>query len=85
MRIGRGPVSLALVADTRHVIVTDRAQSRLTVVSTAAPLAHRPAVIGTIPAGSQPREMALEPNDNTLLVGNFSSDQLEAVDVANLP
>jgi hypothetical protein len=28
--------------------------------------------------------MALEPNGDTLLVGNFSSDQLEAVDVAHL-
>jgi hypothetical protein len=28
--------------------------------------------------------MALEPNGNTLLVGNFGSDQLEAVAVANL-
>jgi DNA-binding beta-propeller fold protein YncE len=85
VRVGRGPVGLALVADGRQVIVADRAQSRLTVVSTTAVLAHRPAVIGTIPGGSQPREMALEPNGNTLLVGNFSSDQLEAVDVAKLP
>jgi 6-phosphogluconolactonase (cycloisomerase 2 family) len=85
VRVGRGPVGLALLADGRQVIVADRAQSRLTVVSTAAALAHRPAAIGTIPAGSQPREMTLEPNGNTLLVGNFSSDQLEAVDVAKLP
>jgi hypothetical protein len=29
--------------------------------------------------------MALEPDGRTLLVGNFSSGQLEAVDVADLP
>jgi DNA-binding beta-propeller fold protein YncE len=84
VRVGRDPVGLELVADGRQVIVADRGQSGLTVISTAAALAHRPAVIGTIPAGSQPREMALEPNGDTLLVGNFSSDQLEAVDVAHL-
>jgi DNA-binding beta-propeller fold protein YncE len=84
VRVGRNPVGLALVANGRQVIVADRGQSRLTVISTAAALGHRPAVIGTIPAGGQPREMALEPNGDTLLVGNFSSDQLEAVDVAHL-
>ncbi len=84
VRVDRGPVGLALIADGRQVIVADRAHSRLTVVSVAAALAHRPAVLGTIPAGSQPREMALEPNGDTLLVGDFGSDQLEAVDVANL-
>jgi DNA-binding beta-propeller fold protein YncE len=84
VRVGRYPVGLALVANGRQVIVADRGQSRLTVITTAAALAHRPAVIGTIPAGAQPREMTLEPNGDTLLVGNFSSDQLEAVDVAHL-
>jgi hypothetical protein len=30
-------------------------------------------------------EMALEPNARTLLVGDFGSDQLEAVDLSHLP
>jgi DNA-binding beta-propeller fold protein YncE len=84
LRVGQSPVGLALVADGGQVIVADRAQGGLMVISTAAALAHRLAVIGTIPAGSQPREMALEPSGDTLLVGNFSSDQLEAVDIAHL-
>jgi DNA-binding beta-propeller fold protein YncE len=84
VRVGRNPVGLALIADGSQLIVADRGQSLLTVVNTGDAVAHRPAVIGTIRAGSQPREMALEPNGDTLLVGNFSSDQLEAVDVANL-
>jgi DNA-binding beta-propeller fold protein YncE len=65
VRVGEAPVGLALIADGREVIVADRAQDGLTVVSAAAALAHRPAVLGTIPAGTQPREVALEPNGDT--------------------
>jgi DNA-binding beta-propeller fold protein YncE len=79
VRVGLGPVGLAVTADGREVIVADRSQSRLTVVSAAAALAHKPAVLGTIRAGSQPCEIAIEPNGDTLLVGNFGSDQLEAI------
>jgi DNA-binding beta-propeller fold protein YncE len=61
------------------------AHSGLTVIDAAAALAQRPAILGTVPAGLFPREMALEPNGRTLLVGNFDSGQLEAVDVSALP
>ena len=55
------------------------------VVGVAAALAGRPALLGYLPAGGFPREMALEPDGRTLLVTNFSSGQLEAVEVADLP
>jgi DNA-binding beta-propeller fold protein YncE len=84
VRVGLGPVGLALTVKDREVIVADRGQRRLTVVSATAALAHKPAVFGTIPAGSQPREMAIEPNGDTLLVGNFGSDQLEAIAIGQL-
>jgi DNA-binding beta-propeller fold protein YncE len=92
VRVGEAPVGLALVDNGRQVAVADSnrfaapgAHSGLTVISTAAALAHRPATLGTIPAGSFPREMALEPNGDTLVVGNFGSQQLEAVAVGDLP
>jgi DNA-binding beta-propeller fold protein YncE len=92
VHVGEAPVGLALVSGGRDVIVADSnrfgvpgARAELTVVSTAAALAHRPAVVGTIPAGSFPREMAVEPDGQTLLVSNFGSDELEAVDVGALP
>ena len=43
----------------------------LTVVDVRAALAHHASVLGTIAAGLFPREMSLEPNGHTLLVGNF--------------
>jgi DNA-binding beta-propeller fold protein YncE len=91
VRVGEAPVGLALTSGDQRVVVADSnrfnasgAHSDLTVVSAPAALAGRSAILGTIPAGSFPREMALEPNGDTLLVGNFASKQLEAVAVGDL-
>jgi hypothetical protein len=92
VRVGEAPVGLALVDRDRAVVVADSnrfslggADSSLTVVDAAAALAHRPAVRGTIAAGAFPREMSLEPDGDTLLVGNYASRQLEVVDTSPLP
>jgi DNA-binding beta-propeller fold protein YncE len=91
VRVGEAPVGLALVDHDQRVVVADSdrfdaagAVSDLTVVSAPAALAGRSSILGTIPAGGFPREMALEPNGDTLLVGNFNSQQLEAVAVGDI-
>jgi hypothetical protein len=55
------------------------------VVEVAAALTGRPAVIGRIPAGRFPREMALVPGGQRLLVSNYASGQLEAISVPSIP
>ena len=92
VEVGEAPVGLALVDGGTRIVVADSnrfgaagAASSLAVVNVAAALANRPALAGYLPAGGFPREMALEPGGRTLLVGNFSSQQLEAVGVAGLP
>jgi DNA-binding beta-propeller fold protein YncE len=92
VEVGEAPVGLALVDGGRRIVVADSnrfsasgASSILAAVDVAAALAGRPALLGYLPAGGFPREMALEPDGRTLLVSNFSSGQLEAVDVADLP
>jgi hypothetical protein len=40
---------------------------------------------GLIAAGQFPREMALVPGGQRLLVSNFASGQLEAISVPSLP
>ena len=92
VRVGELPVGLALVRGGSLVVVADSdrfdvpgARSSLAVVDVADALAGRPALLGYLPAGGFPREMALEPGGATLLVTNYSSGQLEAVDVAALP
>ena len=61
------------------------AGSDLSVVNVAAALAGRPAVIGSIPAGQFPREMALVPDGQRLLVSNYLFGQLEAISVPSIP
>jgi DNA-binding beta-propeller fold protein YncE len=92
VRVGEAPVGVAVVRGGREVVVANSnrfdasaAHSSLTVVSAAAALAHRSAILGTIPAGSFPRDMSADPDGGTLVVGNFASRQLETVDVSKLP
>jgi DNA-binding beta-propeller fold protein YncE len=92
VRVGAAPVGLMLVRNGSLVVVADSnrfgahgATSDLTVVDAAAALAGKPAVVGLIPAGLFPREMALEPDGQHLLVTNFSSGQVEAVSIPTIP
>lgn len=92
VEVGEAPVGLALVDGGRRIVVADSnrfsasgASSSLAAVDVAAAIAGRAALLGYLPAGGFPREMALEPDGRTLLVSNFSSGQIESVDVADLP
>ena len=91
VQVGEAPVGLVLINGGRELIVADSnrvatpgAVADLTVVHTAAALAHHRALVGTIRTGIFPREIAVEPGRPALLVGNFGSNQLEAVDLRRL-
>jgi DNA-binding beta-propeller fold protein YncE len=92
VRVGEAPVGLMLVRRGSLIVVADSnrfgasgATADLSVVNASSALAGQPAVIGVIPAGLFPREMALEPGGQTLLVTNYMSGQLEAISVPSLP
>jgi DNA-binding beta-propeller fold protein YncE len=92
VRVGEAPVGLMLIRAGSLVVVADSnrynapgATSDLSVVDVAAALAGRPAVIGNIPAGQFPREMALAPGGRRLLVSNYLSEELEAISVPTIP
>jgi DNA-binding beta-propeller fold protein YncE len=92
VRVGEAPVGLALVDHDTRVVVADSnrfgapgAKSSLAVVSTTAALAGKPALPGYLRAGGFPRQLALLPDGRTLIVGNYTSQQLESVNVARLP
>jgi DNA-binding beta-propeller fold protein YncE len=92
VRVGEEPIGLGVVDGGRRVVVADSnlfgkrgATAQLSIVDTAAALAGKPALIGSIGAGKVPSEIAVEPGGRTLLVGNSSSNQLEAVDVTAIP
>jgi DNA-binding beta-propeller fold protein YncE len=87
VRVGPAPVGMAIIAGGRAIVVADSDRfdvpgsgAALSVVDTAAALAGRPVPVGVIRAGGFPREEALEPGGTTLLVTNYASDQLEALD-----
>ena len=92
VRVGEAPVGLMLVRNGSLIVVADSnrfgapgATSDLSVVDAAAAVAGKSAVLGVIPAGQFPREMALEPDGQRLLVSNYLSGQLEAVSIPSIP
>jgi len=94
VRVGAAPVGLAAVRGGSLIVVadSDRFGSRgatpdLDVVSVADALAGRgAAVLGRVPSGLFPRDMAAPSGgDGLLLVSNNASNQVEAVDLAGLP
>jgi DNA-binding beta-propeller fold protein YncE len=89
--VGPAPVALALIDGGRHLVVTDcnrfsgsSAAGDIRVLDTAAALAHRPAVVTRVDAGGFPRDVVLEPGGDTLLVANYGSRQIQAIDAAQI-
>jgi DNA-binding beta-propeller fold protein YncE len=92
VEVGEAPVGVALVDSGAFAVVANSnrfsmpgATASLSVVDTAAALAGKPALIGQLPSGAFPRQLTLEPSGQTLLVTNFDSGQLEAVNVSQIP
>jgi DNA-binding beta-propeller fold protein YncE len=92
VQVGPAPVGLALVRnDTRLIVANSNrfsvpgSSANLSVVDTAAALGGRPAVLGVVPSGEFPRQFSLGPDGRVLLVTNYASDELQAVDVTTLP
>jgi DNA-binding beta-propeller fold protein YncE len=99
VRVGQSPIGLTALPGGRRILVANSGLSRpgqhgsglhadpqasLGVISTAAALAGRPALLGVIGAGVLPREFAVEPGGRTALITNSASHQLEAVNVSAL-
>ncbi len=89
VEVGAAPIGLTALNGGSRILVansgrhgTDRGS--LGVISTAAALSGRQAVLGLIQAGLLPREFAVEPGGRTALVTNSASHQLEAVNVSSL-
>jgi DNA-binding beta-propeller fold protein YncE len=86
--VGSEPVGLvladggqiALVANSNRGLVAGTggtADQTVSVISTAAALAERPATIGAIPAGQFPRDLFLAPAAGEVYLGNYNSGTIE--------
>ena len=98
---GAYPIEVAVTPDGRQAFVIDGGAvaavadsarfarppvaSTVTFVSTAAVLAGRPALLGTVASGLFPREFALSPRGHQLLLTEFRSEKVAVFDVGSLP
>jgi len=92
VNVGAAPLGLALTTGGSRMIVVDSDQnnargltSSLAVVDMAHALSGKPAVLGYIPTGHLPREVAIEAGGLTALVTVTDSGQVQAVNLGDLP
>jgi len=90
--VGAAPVPIAVVDAGRKVIAgnsnrfaASNAPQNLVVLDAAKMEAGTDAALGTIAAGSFPREMAVSADGHTLFLTNFGSNSLQLIDVDRLP
>jgi DNA-binding beta-propeller fold protein YncE len=89
--VGETPLGETLADHGSRIIVADAdlnhlagVASNLAVISTASALSGRPALLGYLPVGSIPRQFAVVPGGNTVLVTVQGAHQLDAIDVGGL-
>ncbi len=90
--VGEAPVGLALIRGGSLVLVANSNRfsaagqpGNLAVVDVRDALTGRPALLGYLPGGAFPRDVAANPAGGAVLVANFGSGQVESVNVAGLP
>ena len=92
VQVSTAPVGLAFVHDGSHIITADsnRFSTSNTTMPTSLSVVHVTAALEeqqgfpNIPTGQFAREMALSPSGNTLLVTQFGSNAIQAIDVSQL-
>ncbi|MCJ1356695.1 MAG: hypothetical protein MMC33_006690 [Icmadophila ericetorum] len=92
VQVGTSPVGLTFVRSESRILTADsnrfsypNATTGLSVVDVHAALSGKPAVLGRIPTGLFPREFAVSPDGSVILVADYDSEEIQAVDVATLP
>ena len=99
VQVGTSPVGLIFAgAKLRRILTANsnrfagldpslygNATTGLSVVDVDAAIRGEQANLGQIPTGSFPRELAISPNGKTILVTDYGSSMIQAVDVSTLP
>jgi DNA-binding beta-propeller fold protein YncE len=91
--LGTAPVGIAVIDSGRKIVVTNSNRfagsssdrQTLTVVDAAKIGSGDAAILGSIPAGAFPREMRATSDGAMLLLTNFTSRSVEAIDLTRLP
>jgi serine/threonine protein kinase/DNA-binding beta-propeller fold protein YncE len=89
--VGQSPLGLAVISNGSQIVVADSnrdggpgAQPNLALVDKAKALAGKPALVGYLRSGLQPRQFAVVPHSTTLLVTNTKSAEVQTVDLSRL-
>ena len=90
---GTAPIGIAVIDNGQKIVVTNSnrfgagssADQSLLVIDASRINSGGAAILGSIPAGSLPREMAISSDLRTLFVVNTNSKNLEVIDLARLP
>ena len=92
VQVGTSPVGLIFARNGSRLLTADsnrfeytNTTSGLSVVDVQAALAGEQAVLGRIPTGLFPREFGVSPDGSTILVTDYASKEVQAIDVATLP
>jgi DNA-binding beta-propeller fold protein YncE len=91
--VGTSPVGVAVVNEGRQIIVTNSnrfasdqtVRQTLTVIDATKVGDGATAIMGSIKAGSFPRQIGQSPDGRTLFVSNYNSSELEVIDLTRLP
>ncbi|MGH9875028.1 MAG: YncE family protein [Pyrinomonadaceae bacterium] len=90
--VGSSPVGVAVVNDGKLVLVTNSnrfasdqtARQTMSVIDAARVGEGQTALIGSLPAGIFPREFGQSSDGKTLFVANYTSSELEVIDLNRL-
>lgn len=93
VQVGTSPVGLVFAgANERRILTANsnrflygNATTGLSVIEVDAAIRGEQANLGQIPTGLFPREMAISPDGKTILVTDYGSSMIQAVDVSTLP
>ena len=92
VRVRTAPVGVTALPDGKHVVVANSNRiavnpilpQTLSVIDIDRVRGGAAAIVGTIAAGAFPREFSLSADRQTLFLGNYLSDTLQAMDLARL-
>jgi hypothetical protein len=90
VQVGTSPVSVTFVNHGRHIITADSNRFNYTNTTTGLTVVDAEAALNgkqgfpQIPTGLFPREFAVSPDGKTLLVSEYTSEAIQAVDVSQL-
>jgi len=91
-QVGQTPIGIALVDGGAKMVVADTdleaagaSSDNLAVLSTSAMLAGKKALLGYIPSGLMPHELAVSPDGKYLYATDAGSAQVQVIDLSKLP